>query len=167
MKHQSPNLNTLPRRKPYLGLGIHKRGMRHPPRTTIRLRIKALDQRDQIGGLAVAIIPSVLRVGSHGTRLPRAVGVDQRHGDEVRVGDGVGVCDREGVLVDRLDGSPDVDDLVATLEQGFGFVGQVVRHAAGGCGVGLVDVHALDGPAELGCGSAGVRGVTADGVVEN
>ncbi len=87
----------------------------------------------------------------------------------------MGGSDGERVFADGFYGPPEVDDLVASLEEGRGFVWEVVGDAAGGCGVGLVDVDALDGAAE-GHGLGGVRGagfggwgvaLAADGVVED
>lgn len=64
-----------------------------------------------------------------GVRFAFTVWVDEFYGDEVAIRNGMGVCDGEGVFVDCFYGAPDVDDLVATLEQGWGFVGQVVCHS--------------------------------------
>jgi hypothetical protein len=78
------------------------------------------------------------------------------------------VRDGKGVFEDRLDGPPDVDDLVAGFEELVCFRGKVVWDAVLGGGVGLVDVHAVHGAAEAGGGSsAGVFGGAADGVVED
>lgn len=97
------------------------------------------------------------------------MGVDEFDGDEVGVRDGVCVCDGERVFEDCLDGSPDVDDLVAAPEEGCGFGGEMVRDSVFGRRVGLVDVYALDGAAEGGAGVCGavVLWLTADGVVED
>lgn len=57
------------------------------------------------------------------------------------------VRDGEGVFENWLDGTPDIDDLVAGLEEGVGVLGQVVRDAAFSGRVGLVDVYAVDGAA--------------------
>jgi len=59
----------------------------------------------------------------------------------------VRVRDGEGVFENWLDGTPDIDDLVAGLEEGVGVLGQVVRDAAFSGRVGLVDVYAVDGAA--------------------
>lgn len=65
----------------------------------------------------------------------------------------------------------DIDNLEAILQQLFGFVGEVMRHAAEGCRVGLVDVHAADGTAEggrrVGSALADVLGLAADGMIKN
>lgn len=45
MKHQRPNLDTLPP-LPILRARNLKCRMRHPPRPSILLRVKALDQND-------------------------------------------------------------------------------------------------------------------------
>jgi hypothetical protein len=79
----------------------------------------------------------------------------------------------EGILVDGLDGPPDVDDLVAGLEELVGELGQVVGDAGARGRVGLVNVHALDG-ATKGCGWGVLCGVLSrwrawatNGVVED
>lgn len=56
---------------------------------------------------------------------------------------------------------------MTALQQGFGFVGQVVLDSLGTGFVGLVDVHALDGTAEIGAVGCWVASCTADGVVED
>ena len=56
--------------------------------------------------------------------------------------------DGEGVFKDWFYRSPDVDDLVAGLEEGVGIFGKVVRDAAFGGRVGLVDVYTGDGATE-------------------
>lgn len=89
IKHQRPNLNTLSRLPPF-PLPILKRRMRHPSRAPIIHRIKALDKQRLVGPLRVLEIPLVLRVGLDSVRLAGAVGVDERDGDEIAVGDGVG-----------------------------------------------------------------------------
>jgi len=175
--------------------------MRHPSRhPRLLLRIKTLDQRDLVRPLRILEVPPVIRVGSHGVRLAFARGVDESHADEVRVGDGVGVCDGEGVFEDCFYGAPDlglllglgiwergggrgeqnggwekggtnVDDLEAVLEELFGFVGEVVRHAGKRSSVGLVDVHTADRATQRGGGVGGafadVLGLPTDGVVED
>lgn len=106
-----------------------------------------------------------------GKGLAGAVRVDEGHGQEVRFRHRGGVRDGEGVLKDRLDGPPDVDDLVAAFEGEGRFIGgEVVVDALGAGGVGLVDVDALDGAAEGGAAAGWVGGCwlgAADGVVED
>jgi hypothetical protein len=77
------------------------------------------------------------------------------------------VCDGQRILEDGPDRPPDVDDLVPALEEFGGFVGEVVGDAVFACCVGLVDVDALDGPAELSGGTAFVFRLAADRVVED
>lgn len=63
----------------------------------------------------------------------------------MRVGHG------ERVALHRLDGAPDVDDLDAALEKLGGLLGrEVVRHAGQRRRVRLVNVHALNGTAQVG-----------------
>lgn len=49
----------------------------------------------------------------HGQGLASPIRIDESHWNQIRVWDGIGVGDREGVLEDGFDGPPDVDDLVA------------------------------------------------------
>ena len=71
------------------------------------------------------------------------------------------IRDRERERLDRaVDRPPDIDDAIAALEQGVGFVGTVQTHPIGGRGGRLVDVHAGHGRAR------GGRVRAPDGVVE-
>ena len=111
----------------------------------------------------------MLRIRTNGKSLPDAIGIDQLHGHEVLVGHGRGVGYSEGIFANGLDGTPDVDDLIAAFEEALGFLGEVVLDTLGTGFVGLVDVDALDGTTEVG-GSAGwivIGGWAADGVVED
>ena len=56
--------------------------------------------------------------------------------------------DGERVFQDLFYRSPDVDDLITGLQEGVGILGKVVRDAAFGGRVGLVDVYAGDGATE-------------------
>jgi hypothetical protein len=102
------------------------------------------------------------------------MGVDEADRHEIRVRNGVCVSDGERVLVDGLDGAPDVDDLVARGQELVGQLGQVERNAGAGGRVGLVDVYAVDGTAKwvggtggLAGGGTGVLGSAPNGVVED
>lgn len=150
--------------------GVTERSMRDPPRTTIKLRVKTLDQRDLVGLLAVEEVPLVVWIWTYGERLALAVRVDQADWNQIRLGDAVRVGDGERVLEDLLDRPPYVDDLVARLQQPVRFLGQVVWYSRLRRAVALVDVHAVDGAAEvdgLGFCAALVRGCATDGVVED
>lgn len=71
-------------------------------------RVEALDEHDLVGRLGVLEEPAVGGGGPDGPRLAVVVRVDRLRGDEVAVGHGAGVSDGEGVLVDSLDGAPDL-----------------------------------------------------------
>jgi hypothetical protein len=58
------------------------------------------------------------------------------------------VSDCEGIFQNRLDRSPDVDDLVSPFQEFGCLVREVVGDSVLGCGVGLIDVYALDRSAE-------------------
>lgn len=109
------------------------------------------------------------RIRTNRKSLPDTIRIDQLHGQKVLFGHGRGVRDAERVFADGLDGTPDVDDLVAAFEEALGVGGEVVLDALGAGFVGLVDVDALDGAAE-GFGRVGdalVGGLAADGMVED
>ena len=84
------------------------------------------------------------------------------------------LSDGKRVFQDALDGTPDIDDLVAGLEQLVRLLWEVVGDAGVCGGVGLVDMDAVDRAAE-GCywwcwlvrrGAQVLLGA-ADGVVED
>lgn len=147
MENQRAHLNALPAPLMRRTL-INERRMRHPPRPPVKLAVETLDQKHLLRRLPAQIVPPVLCVRSDRVRLPSAIGVDQRDGDEIGVGDRVRLRDGEGVSGNWLDRAPDVDDLVAGLQEGLGELREVVGHAGAGGGVGLVDVHSVDGAAE-------------------
>ncbi len=109
---------------------------------------------------------------ANGKRLPLPIGIDELDGDELVVFYRAGFGDSKRVFQDRLDGAPDVDDLVAAAEESRCQLGQMVLYSLGACFVGLVDVDSLHGTAEcpgvlLGGCETGVVGLAADGVVED
>ena len=122
--------------------------MRRPPRPPVRLGIKTLDQRDLIRPLPVQEVPPMLLARPDGKRLPHPIRVDELHGQKVAVGHGARVGDAERVFEDGLDGPPDVDDLNAALKEALRFLGKVAIDTIEACFVGLVNMHALDGPSE-------------------
>lgn len=146
-------------------LRVLKRSMRHPPRS-ITPAIIAFNQRHLLRRLPVFEVPLMFLVGPDTQRLTLSVRVNQTDGNEIRVRHGVRVSNSERVLEDPLDGTPDVDDLVAVGEEVVGFIGQVVGDTAAGCRVGLVDVHALNGATGVG-GAIAVVGGAADCVAED
>ena len=93
--------------------------------------------------------------------LPDTIRIDQLHRQQVVVGNGRRVHDAERVFAHGLDGTPDVDDLIAAFEEAVGVGGEMVSDAVGAGFVGLVDVDALDGAA----GSGGVVGLAGEAVV--
>jgi hypothetical protein len=58
------------------------------------------------------------------------------------------VSDCEGIFENRLDRSPDINDLVSPFQEFGCLVGKMVGDSVLGCGVGLIDVYALHGAAE-------------------
>lgn len=59
------------------------------------------------------------------------------------------VCDGQGIAGNGFDRPPDVDYLVAGLQEGLGVLREVVGHSGAGGAVGLVYVHSVDGAAEV------------------
>jgi hypothetical protein len=102
------------------------------------------------------------------------VGVDELDGDQLVILHAVGGCDAQWVFEDGLDGSPDVDYLVAAFEKGLSLIGKVEVNTVWSRCVGLVDVDSLDWSTETWgrrraffCFGAGVDRFTADGMVED
>jgi hypothetical protein len=106
IEHQRPNLDALPGVLILLGL-IDKRTMRHPSRHILP-RIKALDECHLIGSLRVLEVPLVVGIRPHRVRLTLASGINQRHPDQIRLRDGLGRGNAEGVFEDGFDGAPDL-----------------------------------------------------------
>lgn len=149
MEDQRPHFNTLSISLMFR-LGVNKGSMGHTASPSIKLRIKALDKRDQVWSLGIAVIPLDVRIRSHVVRLALAVGIDKLNRHKVTIGYRVRIRDSQRVLQDGLDRTPDVDDLVSALEELGRIVGEVIGDSALGCFVGLVYVHSLHGSAELG-----------------
>lgn len=79
----------------------------------------------------------------------------------------MGVSYRERILEDRLDWSPDIDDLVASLEELVRFRGEMVRYSTPGSVVGLINVHAGNRTPQWLLAVTFVACSSADSVVEN
>jgi hypothetical protein len=165
MKHQAPHLDTLPR-VPIRMFRILKCSVGHPPRPSIQLAIIALNQHHLLRRLPILVIPRMLLIRSHAQRLTPSIRVDETDGYKVAFRNGAGVSYSEGVLVDGLDGTPDIDDLVAVGEKVFCLGGEMVRDSVAGGGIGLINMNTLHGATEVG-GVAGVDGGAADCVVED
>jgi hypothetical protein len=170
MEYQGSYLDTLPRRR-IIPSRVNKRRVRHPPSPPIRLTIKTLDQEHLLRLQPALIVPSLTLVVPHIKRLASPVRVDERLDHQILFSHGGGLGDGERVAEDLADGTPDVDDLHAALEEALGLVGEVVGDT-GECGlVGLVDVGAHRGPAEFRAPTGALLvaqgGVAADGVVKD
>lgn len=142
MKDQRPNLNAFSR-LPVLSSRVHKSRMRHPPSPSIRLRIKTFDQRYLIRPLAIQKIPLMLLIRPNGKSLSHSIRVYELHRHQIAVRHWPGVCNSEWIFEDRLDGTPDVDNLRAALKELIGFFGKVVTYAVESSFIGLVNVDAL------------------------
>ena len=166
MKNQRSNLDTLPRNLS-LGALIDKCAMRRPPCPPIHLRIKTFNQHGLPRRLLAQIKPAMPRIRLDRKSLPNPIRIDQRNRHQVLFQHGQCIHDAERVSADGFDGPPDVDDLAAAFEEGFGLGGEVVADAVGAGSVGLVDMDALDGAAAGEGVVDPVRTLTADGVVED
>ena len=168
MEDQRSDFDTLPSTLILRPL-IHKRAMRRPPSPPIQFGVKTLDQQHLPRRLLSQIIPAMTRIWPDRKSLADTIRVNQLHSQEVVVRHGSGIRDPEWVFADGLDGTPDVDDLIATFEEALSVGGKVVLDAFGAGFVGLINVDALDGAAEYfgGAGLALVGGLAADGVVED
>lgn len=115
-KHQTSDLNTLPWRALIIR-GLN-RGVRHPPRTPIELRIKILDQKRLVRRHATSIVPSVLRARSQMPLLIVLVdGVGRLADDnpgrdwpELVFFHASGIAHRQWLAVDCFQRLPHVDD---------------------------------------------------------
>ena len=117
IEHHSPNLNALPPRLLDVSR-ILKGRVRCPPRH-VPARVAAFDEKDLVRPLLVLEVPPVLRGRLHSPGLALVVVVDDAGGDEVFLCDGGGVCDGQGVFVDRFDRAPGLHTHV--VRQGFGW----------------------------------------------
>lgn len=167
MENQSSDLDALTRRRS-LSLGIGKCRMSNSSSSPVGLRVEALNQCDHLWSLRVAIIPPVRRVRSHGVSLSRSVGVDERDTDEIAVRNREGIRDSQWVLVNGLYGTPDIDNLVATLEKLRCIIRKVEADTALACLVRLIDMHALHWTSKLsiGCRTVVLRS-SSDSVIKN
>lgn len=161
------DLDALSRRHVITRTTIDEGRMRHSPGAPVRLGVKALDENDLLRSEAILEVPLVgVGVLDRKRRPVATTGVNERDGDEIILVDRVGFSHGQWVAQHRLDGAPNVDDLHPALEQLVGLVGEVVRDAAQGRFVRLVNVHAVDRAPELG-GRSGIGVRAADGVVKD
>lgn len=112
-------------------------------------------------------MPLDIGIWSHRTGLARTIGVNQRDRDDITIGNGMGIGDGQRILQDGLDGTPDVNYLESSLEELGCLVWKMIRHAASGCAVRLIDMNALDGSTQLCSRSIRVFGRTTDGMIED
>ena len=111
----------------------------------------------------------MIRIRTDRTSLPYTIRINQLHGQKVIIWHRGSICDTERIFADGLDGTPNVDNLKTAFEKALGFVGKVTLDALGTGFVRLVNVDALDGPADgfRGVGWLLIWGGAADGVVED
>lgn len=125
MENQSADLNTLSCGMP-LRIRVHERSMGYTPGAAILLGIEALDESHHVRCLAISKIPLVSRIGLDRVRLALAIRIYQLGANKIAIGDGMSVCDGQGTLIDRLNGTPDVDYLVSAIQKLVSFVRKVV-----------------------------------------
>ena len=88
--------------------------MRHPSRHVLP-RVKTFDECHLVRLLPVLEVPLVVRIWSDRQRLAATIRVDEADRDKVRVRDGGGGGDPEGVFVDGADGAPDLFHLLSDM----------------------------------------------------
>lgn len=165
MENQRSHFNTLSSGF-ILSFRVNKSSMRHAPSSPINLRIKTFDKRHQIRSLSIAVIPLDIRIGLNTVCLALPVRVYKTDGHKVAIRNRVRIRHSQWIFQNRLDRTPDVDDLVSALEKLGCFVWQMVGDSVLGGSVGLIDVHALYGSAQADTdGSVGWG--SADCVVED
>jgi hypothetical protein len=76
------------------------------------------------------------------------------------------IGDCQGIFQYSLDRAPDVDDLVSALEELGCVFWEMEGDSAFSCGVGLINVDALDWTSKFGTSSVVIR-CSTDGVVED
>jgi len=125
VENQSPNLNTLSCFLILIFL-VHKRTMRYSPRSTIRLRIEALDEDNLLRSLRVQVIPFVSWSWPDCISLALTIRVDEFDRNEFIVLYSVRGSNTKRIFEDGLDRTPDIDNLVTTFEKRIGFFGKMV-----------------------------------------
>ena len=125
------------------------------------LRVKTLQKQPLVISHSTPIIPLGLGIELHAGRLACPLGVSMLNRHQITVFHRGRVCHGEGMRLNRaVDGTPDVDDAVATLQK-FGRLGAHVEfHTLLGRVGRLIDVCSEHGRA----GSGGIG--AANGVVE-
>ncbi|KAL5920814.1 hypothetical protein ACKVWC_011559 [Pyricularia oryzae] len=146
--NQTSDLDALPTVQ-MCGARILKRRVQSPPRHACGVRVEALYEQHVLWRHAPLVVPAMLRVVANHPLLPLKVVLDHDGLDQVLVWNRGRVRHRDWVLAYCLYGPPDVDDLVAPLDQLVGLVGELPPQPELGAVVRLVDVRLCDGPAVL------------------
>lgn len=95
---------------------VLKRRVQRSPRQC-RVRVKAFDEEDIGWRHLVLKVPQMVGPVPDYPGLALEITLDYVGSNEVRVWNGARVGHRDGVLEDSLDRPPDIDDLIAPLEQ--------------------------------------------------
>jgi hypothetical protein len=169
-EYQSTNLDALPRVLVFFSW-VNKCRMWYPSRdASIVNGIKALDQSNFIRSLSILEEPFMCRIGLHSICFTFTVWINQCGADKVAVWDRVCGCNAEGIFVDCLDWTPDVDELEAAFCQFVCFLWKMMVYTILGRRVGLVDVYSANRAAKRStavCLSPRVCTLAADGVVKD
>ena len=109
------------------------------------------------------------RIVLHSIGFAFPIRIDQLGDYQAVIAHAVCLCNGKRITLNGLDGSPNIDDLNAVLQQLVGILGEVVRDAGLCGGIRLINVYALDRAAEsLRCVDLVLpRGLATNGVVEN
>jgi hypothetical protein len=144
VKYQAAHLDGLPVRCILRARRIQERSMRRQPRLAL-IRVKTLDESDLIRRLSPQVVPLVRRVVTHAQRSALPIRVDVPCRDEVLFRfESAPVCDCEGMVRNGVpDGTPNVDDAHAALEQAIGIFWGVLAYPSQTRGIRLIDVHSL------------------------
>ena len=112
--------------------GVHERSMRDSSRSTVQLGVITLDEHNFRRRLSIKVIPLVCLIWADGQCLASSIRIDEVDRHQIGLGNRVSISYRERILEDCLDGAPDVNDLVASLEELVRFSWEVVRYATPG-----------------------------------
>ena len=109
------------------------------------------------------------RIMLHSIGFAFPIRIDQLGYYQAVIVHAVCLCDGKRITLNSLDGSPDVDDLNAVLQQLVGILGEVVRDTRLCSSIRLVNVYTLNRATKtLRCVDFVLtRGLATDGVVEN
>ncbi|KAJ6439306.1 peptidase M20 domain-containing 2 [Purpureocillium lavendulum] len=123
MCNQTPDFDALSRLEVSIR-GVLERRVQRPAGHGL-VRVETLDEQHVPRRHAVLVVPPVVWTVAHDPRLAHEAVLGHLSPDQVGVGDGRRVCHRNGILEDRPDRPPHVDDLVPSFEHLVGLIGKL------------------------------------------